>query len=366
MSFTLNDGQIFFKTDSHTYRIVQYLGSGNDNSVFSLQGDVRRVLRLTSSRNSSFLTQRIERERVGLSIASDIQDDPDVHVVKIHSYGKYNFDPDFRSAFSQICKGATPSNPGDRACENAIPRASGVYAILDPIKMDLFHSIVHLTENPNTVVDPHIILNCMIRLCKTLRVLHSKGWVHLDIKPENIAVDNLLQLDTAKLFDWGTAQRIKDGIAITCGTPAYWPPNHTADHRQRDVYALGKVLFWIVSLAIAKEQSHINAVTIAFQPDVDQRLDQYNTQNFLPFFRKRLERYANFGILHKMEQICLHMCHPHQRPNMVAVCLYLDTLQRHNPLKRQRLAPPSSIHTPSQASNDSKSTSRRIYTVGTV
>ena len=135
--------------------------------------------------------------------------------------------------------------------------------------MDLFHSIAHLTYKPDTV-DTHTILTCMIRLSHTLRFLHSKGWAHLDIKPENIAVDGPLNLDTVKLFDWGTAQRVDDDTVKTYGTPAYRSPYQPHDLRQHDVYALGKVLFWIVSLVIAKTQPHISDVTIAFQPHVGQ------------------------------------------------------------------------------------------------
>lgn len=86
-----------------------------------------------------------------------------------------------------------------------------------------------------------------------LNHIHDKGYVHLDIKPDNILVAQDYQLLIA---DFGLSQPLKgeDGkgnfLKRRCGTSAFWSPeislNFEYNGVQADLYALGIMLFIMV------------------------------------------------------------------------------------------------------------------------
>jgi len=76
--------------------------------------------------------------------------------------------------------------------------------------------------------------------------MHSKGFVHLDIKPENLL---LTQDRHLKISDFGLSIDLKNCIGklqVECGTPAYAAPellDHKDFNETVDVWALGCVLY---------------------------------------------------------------------------------------------------------------------------
>jgi serine/threonine-protein kinase len=95
--------------------------------------------------------------------------------------------------------------------------------------------------------------------CESLAEAHAKGLIHRDIKPSNLHTCRMgVSVDFVKVLDFGLVkadqsreQTMLTQPHMTTGTPAFMAPElamgeRTAD-RQVDVYALGCVLYWLVT-----------------------------------------------------------------------------------------------------------------------
>lgn len=98
-----------------------------------------------------------------------------------------------------------------------------------------------------------------------LAAMHAKGFVHADMKPNNIIVDESLN---AKIIDLGQSCKIGTVKQRIQGTPDYIAPEQV--HRRAitpktDVYNLGASLYWILTrsfipTALAKSDSLLGSV----------------------------------------------------------------------------------------------------------
>ena len=98
----------------------------------------------------------------------------------------------------------------------------------------------------------HRIINTIRDVAKALEYAHQKGYVHRDVKPENIMLHDdgrvvLMDFGIARGSD-STLNMTKTGRAI--GTPYYMSPEQTkgqpVDHRS-DLYSLGVVLYQMLA-----------------------------------------------------------------------------------------------------------------------
>ena len=96
---------------------------------------------------------------------------------------------------------------------------------------------------PRSTVDK---VRSVARAAKVVSGLHARGWLHLDLKPDNIMIDRQRHVS---VIDIGTVLR-KDDTSPGSGTPGYMPPEQlargTVDDRT-DVFALAATLYHLVT-----------------------------------------------------------------------------------------------------------------------
>lgn len=89
----------------------------------------------------------------------------------------------------------------------------------------------------------------MFKLLRAYQLLHIKGFLHLDTKPENIFMMTDM---TPVLADFGFAMRQTDIRTFMCGTPGFLAPEiekiKTPSYTEyADVYALGMVFYELIT-----------------------------------------------------------------------------------------------------------------------
>jgi serine/threonine-protein kinase len=102
-----------------------------------------------------------------------------------------------------------------------------------------------------------------ISLCDALSYVHKLGWIHCDIKPDNIMIGPYGEV---LLTDWGLARRIGDpkGEEESMGAPGFCPPEQVTDANnldgRADLFALGATLYEFFSLRPAFEGVNVSLI----------------------------------------------------------------------------------------------------------
>ena len=134
----------------------------------------------------------------------------------------------------------------------------------------------HLSPTPSETM--HEMLGAFLKVCDAVAFAHSRGVLHLDIKPENIIMEDF---GTVYLMDWGLSRLSArdpergDAVALSpeaaggvvsgvAGSPSYMSPEQATGARhmvseRTDVFGLGAVLYAILAgralyLAASMEQ----------------------------------------------------------------------------------------------------------------
>lgn len=88
-----------------------------------------------------------------------------------------------------------------------------------------------------------LALRVFIKVCDAMDYVHSVGYIHADLKPNNIMVDGDAQV---KLIDFGFALPVGTKLRGLKGTWGYLAPEQTGGrlNAKTDVFNLGAVMYW--------------------------------------------------------------------------------------------------------------------------
>jgi serine/threonine-protein kinase len=126
-------------------------------------------------------------------------------------------------------------------------------------------------------MEPGRFLAVLAQVCRALAAAHAAGFVHRDLKPDNIFLVDRGSKDFVKLLDFGLTKAFGavpgmsgirslatlDGFFV--GTPAYVSPEQASgraiDHRT-DIYAVGIILFELICGRLPFEGPNVNEFLI--------------------------------------------------------------------------------------------------------
>lgn len=95
---------------------------------------------------------------------------------------------------------------------------------------------------------PAARVELLARVCDAVHHAHLRGFVHRDLKPDNLRV---LEDGTPRVLDFGIAAGLGDTSAEVAGTPAYMAPEQLVPGSvvdvRADVYALGVIAFELLA-----------------------------------------------------------------------------------------------------------------------
>ncbi len=143
-----------------------------------------------------------------------------------------------------------------RLIEDGVPNIRRVYEVGQTPDGHLFVSLEYVEDSLRSLlrrfsdqgrrISPAAAAALLQPLGDALDALHKLGWVHLDIKPQNILISGD---GRSVLADFGIAQR--QGTQTRACTPTYASPEQAAGDQPvgpwSDIYSLGAVLYEIVT-----------------------------------------------------------------------------------------------------------------------
>jgi len=112
------------------------------------------------------------------------------------------------------------------------------------------HTLSHYLKKSNGKLSEEDTRKIFKQLLAAIVVVHSKGVSHLDIKPDNLLVDEDLNL---KIIDFAFAvhQQRPEKVRIACGTPSYMSPELLMKEpvlpHKADIWAIGAIAYKCIS-----------------------------------------------------------------------------------------------------------------------
>ena len=123
--------------------------------------------------------------------------------------------------------------------------------VKDPIAyftMDYFRSQnLNVAMSSDPLGTQRRLQKILEQICDAMGYVHSKGWIHRDIKPDNLL---LTKAGEARLIDFSLACKIKQRHKIIQGTRTYIAPETIKKQKmvpQTDMYSLGVTIYEVLT-----------------------------------------------------------------------------------------------------------------------
>ena len=221
-------------TINNRYRVLRKLGAGAMGSVYlcedSVENDVQVALKILISENLDDQDIWAKGEYEALTHLRH------PHLAKVYNFGRIAETEDY-FIVSEFIKGT-----------------------------DLFSATEYLNYEEITEI--------LVQICRALEYIHSQGYVHFDIKPDNILVTRFKTIGgdktskvqfavtspsgpdcegepIAKVIDFGLAEKITGSFSFAIkGTLNYLAPeilNGTTPDKRADLYSLGVTMYQVTN-----------------------------------------------------------------------------------------------------------------------
>lgn len=126
----------------------------------------------------------------------------------------------------------------------------GIYNEMDILmkyyKLSLYEAAINYKEKGLNQLPDQIKMKIMNEIVSGLSFLHKNQIAHLDLKPDNIMLDD----NTVKIIDFGFSKIINDLTICQCGTVGYQPSEtyyiKKCDLKKVDIFSLGMLLWSII------------------------------------------------------------------------------------------------------------------------
>jgi serine/threonine-protein kinase len=129
-------------------------------------------------------------------------------------------------------------------------------------------------------------LSLAIQICDGVGYAHRAGFVHCDVKPQNVLVT---KEGRAKVADFGIARAISEATMsrsdLAWGTPHYFSPEQAAGESatpSSDVYAIGVILFEMLTSRLPFEAESATALALKHLQDDPPWVTDWNPSVPLP------------------------------------------------------------------------------------
>lgn len=152
-------------------------------------------------------------------------------------------------------------------------RMEQVAKITPPLEWSVMRDCIFRDENDGRALQPGVAIYIMRMMLKGLEALHDAGFIHSDIKPSNVMVD---QFGYVKIIDYGRAVKPNEKVSILLGSPLYMAPeNHRREPatEQSDIYGVGMVGLELLRGKPLVDASHMTEEDLYnFKMDLPNRL----------------------------------------------------------------------------------------------
>lgn len=230
--------------------------------------EVPEVIKITH--NSEYVLENLQLEERGFFVQAYLKKTCK-HICDVYEFGRYQFtnDPAFLSTDYWKKREGNPRetylyNPKIQKYISKM-YTTGVYARIEYLDQTLDNFLENERTKNHSNEDLNRFQKIFYGILDGLNCMHKMGFVHLDIKPENIGLvrdPDYPNTYMAKLFDFGFATYLNNEIGSN-GTPAYIDPDYFESQNfslTSDVYAVGIMLYEFFTKeyveSVANEESY--------------------------------------------------------------------------------------------------------------